>query len=171
MADIKPQPDPLSDEGLREIAQKSDLTHKFVMQPMPNLVDRCACGAERWLDGDEYRIVNDSSFCMVAFINTIRSVRDQARRRALLWAADEIVIPVTRSPFLGGGQGNAHRHSGWIEGIGEFRDALRRTGGKDAHEHRFDSLRIHDDDGRIFHVCLECGAREYETTDEGGKDA
>jgi hypothetical protein len=44
-------------------------------------------------------------------------------------------------------------------------------GGKDAHEHRFDSLRIHDDDGRIFHVCLECGAREYETTDEGGKDA
>lgn len=31
-----------------------------------------------------------------------------------------------------------------------------------AHRHRMDSLRIKDDDGRIFHVCLDCGDREYE---------
>jgi hypothetical protein len=28
--------------------------------------------------------------------------------------------------------------------------------------HRMDSLRIRDDDGRIFTVCLDCGEREYE---------
>lgn len=30
------------------------------------------------------------------------------------------------------------------------------------HQHRRDSLRIRDDDGRIFKVCLDCGHREYE---------
>jgi hypothetical protein len=30
------------------------------------------------------------------------------------------------------------------------------------YKHRWDSLRIRDDDERIFHVCLACGAREYE---------
>ena len=31
------------------------------------------------------------------------------------------------------------------------------------HEHRFDSLRIRDDDGRVFSVCLQCGERKYES--------
>jgi len=31
------------------------------------------------------------------------------------------------------------------------------------HEHHFDYLRIRDDDGRVFSVCLQCGERKYES--------